>query len=167
MAGGVKTPTAGVKDVEALGVVQLRRRLYAVRGDRDEHHVRVSGGEFADRQLADDGVGGRDDPMQELSLLDVQLYRTLVGVQVGEHRTALRSTAIADERCHRPGGATTRAFDFDHLGAEVGEKLPAVFSGNRFGQLDDPDTSQRRHAIPRDVRAWRAPSGSGATPAGS
>jgi hypothetical protein len=33
-------------------------------------------------------------------------------------------------------------FDLDHLGAEVREQIPAVFSGNRFGQLDDPDTSQ-------------------------
>src|ERR1700744_4650178 len=105
--------------------------------------------------------------MQELSRVDVQLDRTFVGVQVGEDRTALRSMAGVDQRCPRPGGATTRSFDLDHLGAEVGEKLPAVFSGNGFGQLDDPDASQRRHALPRNVRAWRAPSGSGATPAGS
>src|ERR1700744_2486578 len=105
--------------------------------------------------------------MQEPGRVDVQLDRTLVGVQIREHRTAFWPITIADERCRRPGGATTRAFDLDHLGAEVGEKLPAVFPGNRSGQLDDPDTGQRRHAIPRDVRAWRAPSGSGATPVGS
>src|SRR5271156_6105285 len=71
MAGGVKTPTAAVKDVEALGVVQIRRCMYAIRRDRAEHHGWVTTSDLGLRKahgvgprrcvIVDDRVRGGDD----------------------------------------------------------------------------------------------------------
>ena len=46
----------------------------------------------------------------------------------------------------RPGGtAPPGRFDLDDLGAEVGEKLSAVLTGNGRGQFDDSEAVQCRH----------------------
>jgi len=65
--------------------------------------------------------------VQQLDLIgrgEVELDRTLVGVQIREHRTAFWPTTVADERSHHPGGATTRAFDLDHLAPKSARSFP-------------------------------------------
>ena len=158
MAGGVKTPTAAVKDVDALGDLQLRWRLDAIRCDRAEHHGWVTTSDLGLREaevvgprrcvIVDDRVGGGNDRVQQLDLIgrgEVEPDRTLIGVQIREHRTAFWPTTIADERCHRPGRATTRAFDLDHLGAEIGKQPRAIAGRSCAPDLDNPQMRQRAH----------------------
>src|SRR5262249_20366885 len=54
-----------------------------------------------------------------------------------------RPVAILDEgRSPLPGVVAGEAFDLDHLGAEIGQKLPGPRSGQDAGELDDPQSGK-------------------------
>src|SRR5262249_462386 len=78
--------------------------------------------------------------------VEVHLDRALAAVgrmEIGGAEVAARLRP--DER--RPPGARVVAgavaFDLDHVGAEVGEQLPAPRSGKDAGEFHDPQTGER------------------------
>ena len=134
MARGVKAPAAGVKHVDALGVLELGGRPVAERGDRAEHHARMpvgpARGVVLDHRVrsADELVDAREVRLRG----GVQGDGLLVGIEIAEQPTAFAT--VADDRRHGAGRtAAPGRLDLDDLGAEVGQQFPAVLPRDGFG----------------------------------
>lgn len=146
-------------------------------GDGDHHQVRVHGrqGVVGEAALAheagvvvlDEHVGAPEQPEEDvppLGAVDVEGHPALVGVQEREQAASLGVRLVAGERTPVPGPvAGPGALDLDHVGAEVGEELGAVGSGDEVPELNDPDVVQStaRHVVSPVVgRSLPRPGGS-------
>ena len=73
--------------------------------------------------------------------LQIQNNAALVGIGVYESQATFRIFNIAGEGRQQPVGVTTRRFDFDNVGAQVGEQARRVGRGN-IPQFDDANVTE-------------------------
>ncbi len=96
------------------------------------------------RPRVDQHVASASDLGQPIGVVVGGGQALLVRVQPGEDRALLATAADVHQRRQPPVGIAARRLDLDHLGAEIGEQLPAIGRGRSRPELGDADARQRR-----------------------
>ena len=145
---GAILPPAGERAIDQAGVCRAQRLVIAAEAS---HHARP--------EALDQHIRARREAMQRCApafLLEVEDDRPLAAV-AGLEESAAFAAFIAARREPAAIVAAMWVFDFDDLGAELGEQPGADVAGEKAGEIEDARPMEGRDHAASIARAGTSP----------